>query len=90
MSCLLHTILSQYHKFITREKNIHNMIDDEGVSGERDELHQLVLCSCDGHAFESREIQRDLHVGRSCLEPLILGQMLLCLVNAREAGLRVD
>lgn len=66
------------------------MIDDEGVSGERDELHQLVLCSCDGHAFESREIQRDLHVGRSCLEPLILGQMLLCLVNAREAGLRVD
>lgn len=90
MSCLLHTILSQYHKFITREKNIHNMIDDEGVSGERDELHQLVLCSCDGHAFESREIQPDLHVGRSCLEPLILGQMLLCLVNAREAGLRVD
>lgn len=31
------------------------MIDDEGVSEERDELHQLVLCGCDGHAFESRE-----------------------------------
>lgn len=75
---------------MTRERNINNMIDDEGVSEERDELHQLVLCGCDGHAFESRGIQRDLHVGRSCLEPLILGQMLFCLVNAREAGLQVD
>lgn len=57
------------------------MIDDEGVSEERDELYQLVLCCCDGHALESREIQRDLHVGRSCLEPLILDQILFCLVN---------
>lgn len=69
-------VLSQYHGFFAK-KNINNMVDD-GVSKERDELHQLSLCCCDGHAFESREIQRDFHVGRSCLEPLILGQILFC------------
>lgn len=61
------------------------MVDDEEVS-ERDELYQLVLRSCDGHAFESREIQWDFHVGRSCLEPLILGQILFYLVNAQGGG----
>lgn len=54
------------------------MIDDEEVF-ERDELFQLVLCCGDSHAFESREIQWDFHVGRS-LEPLILGQILFFLI----------
>lgn len=55
-------IIQSHCHHVYTEKNINSMIDDEGVSEARDELHQLVLCCCDGHAGKSSGIYMSVEV----------------------------
>lgn len=58
--------------------NINNMVDNEAVFEKQDELIQQLF---DGHAIDSRETLMDFNVGRGCLKPLILVQIMYRLGN---------
>lgn len=48
----------------------------------------LALYCCDGHAFAGKS-SRIYMLGRSCLEPPILGQILFSCVNTQETESRL-
>lgn len=72
---LLETIPSQ-HDDSFAEKNINNVVDDEEFLGS--EMSWISYDSAVVMVMHSKagKSRRDFHVGSSCLQPLILGQIL--------------
>lgn len=72
---LLETIQSQ-HDDSFAEENINNVVDDEEFLGSEMSWISHVSAAVMVMHLKAGKSRRDFHVGRSCLRPLILGQIL--------------